>query len=277
MKEIILFFIVFSLLLFILNMLLQIYICKKNGLSIGKVAKEPKKPSIYKRIFILLPRQIINDAYNRQDFEFMENGLHLFVGEQGSGKTISLVHHLLTMKEKYPKLVIRTNMSYLYEDDVIESWRDLVFSNNGVYGQIDVIDEIQNWFNSLESKDFPPEMFSEITQQRKQKKCICGTSQVWQRVAKPIREQVKLVYKPITIFGCLTIVRVYKPNVDDTGSIDNLKFRKIYFFIHNQKIRNAFDTYKKIQQMSLKGFKPSSEQFAFAHAFPAGLREEIKL
>lgn len=274
MIEILKVFIIFTVILFFLNIFIEIIKCKRKGLTLGKVAEEPKKPSIYKRLFVLLPRQIVDDAYSRQDYEFMENGLHLFVGEQGSGKTISLVHFLMTMKSKYPKLAIRTNMSYKYEDKPIKSWRDLVFSNNGVYGQIDVIDEIQNWFNSLESKDFPPEMFSEITQQRKQKKCICGTSQVWQRVAKPIREQVKLVYKPFTIFGCLTIVRVYKPNVDDSGSIDNLKFRKIYFFVHNSEIRNAFDTYKKIQQMSLKGFKPTSEQYGFAHAHPSGLREE---
>ena len=155
---------------------------------------------------------------------------------------------------------VRTNMLYKYEDGEIKSWQYLVFSNNGIHGQIDVIDEVQNWFNSLQSKDFPPEMFSEITQQRKQRKCIFGTSQVWGRVAKPIREQVKFVYKPITVFGCLTIIRKYKPAVDDEGSIDILKLRSISFFIHNDEVRNAFDTYKKIQTQSLKGYKSEDKQ-----------------
>lgn len=127
----------------------------------------------------MLPFQIVEDMYNRQDYEFTENGLHLIVGEQGSGKTITLVYLLMKYKKQFPNMKIRTNMNYLYEDGHIESWRDLVFINNGIYGQIDVLDEIQNWFNSLESKDFPVEMFSEISQQRKQRKAIFGTSQVW--------------------------------------------------------------------------------------------------
>lgn len=229
-------------------------------MKVPKQYKAPKKKNILIRLFYNLPHQIVIDLFNKQDYEFNENGFHLFVGEQGSGKTISLVYTLMQMQKQYPKMKVRTNMSYKYEDGEIKSWKNLVFSNNGIYGQIDVIDEVQNWFNSLQSKDFPPEMFSEITQQRKQRKCIFGTSQVWGRVAKPIREQVKYVYKPLTLFGCLTIIRKYKPNVDDEGSIDNLKLRSISFFIHDDEVRNAFDTYKKIQTQSLKGYKSEDKQ-----------------
>lgn len=229
-------------------------------MKVPKQCKAPKKKNILIRLLYYLPHQIVIDLFNKQDYEFNENGFHLFVGEQGSGKTISLVYTLMQMQKQYPKMKVRTNMSYKYEDGEIKSWKNLVFSNNGIYGQIDVIDEVQNWFNSLQSKDFPPEMFSEITQQRKQRKCIFGTSQVWGRVAKPIREQVKYVYKPLTLFGCLTIIRKYKPNVDDEGSIDNLKLRSISFFIHNDEVRNAFDTYKKIQTQSLKGYKSEDKQ-----------------
>lgn len=229
-------------------------------MKVPKQCKAPKKKNILIRLFYNLPHQIVIDLFNKQDYEFNENGFHLFVGEQGSGKTISLVYTLMQMQKQYPKMKVRTNMSYKYEGGEIKSWKNLVFSNNGIYGQIDVIDEVQNWFNSLQSKDFPPEMFSEITQQRKQRKCIFGTSQVWGRVAKPIREQVKYVYKPLTLFGCLTIIRKYKPNVDDEGSIDNLKLRSISFFIHDDEVRNAFDTYKKIQTQSLKGYKSEDKQ-----------------
>lgn len=251
---------ILSLSLFFGNMLYEFYSCRKEGLKLAKQAVAPKESPALLRIFFTFPRRIVRDMFSREDYEFMENGFHLFVGEQGSGKTISLVYMLLRMKKQYPKVKIRTNMAYKYEDGAIKNWQDLVFKNNGVYGQIDVIDEVQNWFNSLQSKDFPPEMFQEITQQRKQKKCIFGTSQVWGRVAKPIREQVSIVYKPITIFGCLTIVRKYKPNVDDEGSINKLQPRGMFFFIHNEEIRNAFDTYRKIQVQSLKGYKDETKQ-----------------
>lgn len=260
MLKITLFILIFICFTFIFNIIFEIIKNKMQGKHIGKICHEPKKPSIIKRLLVLFPRRLIDDMYSRNDYEFLENGFHLFVGEQGSGKTISLVYNLIRMSKKYPKLKIRTNMGYLNQDGEIKSWRDLIFQNNGIYGQIDVIDEVQNWFNSLQSKDFPPEMFSEITQQRKQRKCIYGTSQVWGRVAKPIREQVKYVYKPLTLLNCLTIIRKYKPNVDDEGSIENLKLKGITFFVHNDEIRNAFDTYKKIQVQSLKGFKSEDKQ-----------------
>lgn len=233
---------------------LAIYHAKKQGKKIGK-KKAEKKESHIKRLFWEFPYRFVTDLYNRKDYEFRDNGFHLIAGEQGCGKTITLVYLLLKYKEKYPELKIRTNMNYVYEDGAIKNWRGLIFNNNGELGQIDVLDEIQNWFNSLQSKDFPVEMLQEITQQRKQRKIIFGTAQVWQRVAKPLREQVKYVYKPVTLFGCLTFCFVYKPVLNEDGQADSMKFRKLFYFVHNDKIRNAFDTYKKIEYMSNKGFK----------------------
>lgn len=238
----------------------EIYLNKKVGKRLAKSGSYKKKRNIILRIFYDLPTRFVRDMYNKTDFEFDLNGLHLVVGEQGCGKTIVVSYLMLKFKEKYPKMAIRTNMGYKYENGAIKNWKDLVFRNNGVYGEIDVIDEIQNWFNSLESKDFPPEMFSEITQQRKQRKCIFGTSQVWQRVGKPIREQCSYVYKPMTVFGCFTIVRVYKPKVNESGECEKLLFRKMFCFVHNDTIRDSYDTYKKIQCQSLKGYKPQSER-----------------
>lgn len=243
----------------LISIICAVFYYHRQGLAPALSLKMPKQ-SFVLRILWQLPWQIVNDSFHRQDYEFCENGFHLIVGEQGTGKTITLVWLLMQYRKQYPKLKIRTNMGYKYEDGEIKSWKDLVFHSNGVYGQIDVLDEVQNWFNSLQSKDFPVEMFQEITQQRKQRKMIIGTSQVWQRVAKPIREQVKYVYKPITLFGCLTIVTKYKPVVNDEGAVDELKPRGTFFFVHNDELRDAFDTYKKIQFMSLKGFKPQAPQ-----------------
>jgi len=236
------------------SVIIAIVKAKKQGKKIGK-KKVEKKVSHIRRLLFEFPYQYVTDLYNSSDFEFKENGFHLIVGEQGCGKTITLVYLLLKYQKLYPKLKVRTNMNYAYEDGEIKSWRDLVFKNNGVDGQIDVLDEVQNWFNSLQSKDFPVEMLQEITQQRKQRKMILGTSQVWQRVAKPIREQVKYVYRPFTLFGCLTFCVVYKPIVNSDGECEQMKFRHMFYFVHNSEIREAFDTYKKIQYMSLKGFK----------------------
>jgi hypothetical protein len=188
------------------------------------------------------------------------NGLHLFAGEQGSGKTMSAVEFALRLKEQYPLCRIRSNIGITFQDEKIEDINDIILSNNGIYGQVDVIDEIQNWFNNLESKDFPVEMIQEICQQRKQHKVIVGTSQVFNRVSKAFREQVKVLYKPITFLGCLTIVPAYKPKITDDGNVEKLKLLKVYFFIHSEKLRNSYDTYEKVKRLTLKGWKPRSEQ-----------------
>jgi len=229
------------------------------GYSI-KGYRMPKSGSTYKPRGILMrllwdfPRQFWKDRFNRDPDEFKEYGLHLFCGEQGSGKTVSVVDTLVKLKKKYPHLKIRTNFNYTNQDDEIGNWEDLVKNENGIYGQVEVIDEIQTWFSSNQSRDFPPAMLQEISQQRKQRKMLIGTAQIFGRVSKPIREQTTFVYCPMTVCGCLTIVRVSKPHFYDEETYKFKKYTRNYFFIHDEVIRNAFDTYKKIEGMVKSGF-----------------------
>lgn len=235
--------------------LLHIIMEIKKGKKIIKSESKYKKTSIFKKIIIQFPKQLALDIVNRNPNHFREYGLHMFCGEQGCGKTVAVVEMLHRMKEIYPKVKIRTNMGYKYEDEPIYSWRQLVKNENGEFGQIEVIDEIQAWFSSMESKDFPPEMLTEISQQRKQRKMIVGTAQVFSRIAKPIREQTTFVYIPMTILGCLTIVRKTKPQYWDDEKQVFKRYIGTYFFVHTDKIREAYDTYKKIERYSKKGFK----------------------
>lgn len=213
--------------------------------------------SLFKRLFIDFPRAFINDLFTTDPDFFRPYGVHIVCGKQGTGKTVTVAYLLLKYKEMYPRMQIKTNFNYRYQDGEINHWKDLVNSNNGIYGEIDVIDEIQNWFSSLQSKDFPPEMLSEITQQRKQRKMILSTAQVFSRVGKPIREQVFYLYEPITLFRCLTIVPKYEPEISATdGLADKKKFKGIFFFVHTKRVRESYDTYKKVEKLTKDGFIP---------------------
>lgn len=214
-----------------------------------------KPPSKLYRIFWQFPNRLIDDMFNRNPDEFKEHGLHMFCGEQGSGKTTAVVQKLLELQQVYPGCKVRTNMNFIHEDGQISHWKDLVQNDNGEFGQVEVLDEIQTWFSSIQSKDFPPEMITEISQQRKQRKMIIGTAQVFSRIAKPIREQTTFVYLPVTLFGCLTWVRVSKPQYWDDEKQTFKRFLRHYFFIHTQEIRESFDTYKKIEKYQKEGFK----------------------
>ncbi len=232
----------------------------------GKRFKKPTKKSTYKnhgffrKLLIDFPRRFILDLYNKDPNKLPIYGLHIFAGEQGSGKSMAAVEMMLRMKKKYPLIKVRSNINLKFQDGKIQHWKDLVFNQNGETGQIEFLDELQNWFNSLEGKDFPIEMLQEITQQRKQHKCIIGTSQVFTRVAKAIREQTNYLYLPITIFGCLTIVRVYKPKLDEGGNLKKKIITGLYFFVHDDELRSAYDTFEKVERMRKGGFAPRSEQ-----------------
>ncbi len=219
-----------------------------------------KKRSIFKRLFIDFPNQFTEDIFNKEDYEFNEYGLHMVCGEQGSGKTTTVVYLLNKWKQQYPKCRIATNMYYKYQNAELTNYKGVIGRTNGKNGQIEVIDEIQTWFSSLQSKNFPPEMLSEISQQRKQRKCILGTAQVFSRIAKPIREQTHFVYLPVTFLGCITFVR--KSHIKYWND-DKQKFTRylgFFFFIHNKEIRDSFDTYKKIEKYKNIGFKSDLER-----------------
>lgn len=213
-----------------------------------------------KLLFWDFPKRLMQDYFERCPDSFDTYGVHVFAGEQGSGKSIAAVHFIKMIIERNPLCRVASNINLDFQDSVIHDWTDILQTSNGTNGQVIFLDEIQNWFSSNESKSFPPEMLTEITQQRKQRKIVVGTSQVFTRISKPIREQITLLYKPMTIAGCLTIVRVYKVSLNDDGTVKKMKMRRWYAFVHDDELRSCYDTYEKVERLSIKGFQPRSEQ-----------------
>ena len=107
------------------------------------------------------------------------------VDGKGSGKTISAVRHLIEIKNRYPKAIVITNLElnvpweYTRFSTATELMELLTSVENGKFGVVYLIDEIHTYFNSVESKGIPPYVFTEISQQRKQRKTIIGTSQLF--------------------------------------------------------------------------------------------------
>lgn len=219
--------------------------------------KRTKDVGVLKKIFVQFPRQLAYDYLTQDPDSFGEFGIHMICGCQGAGKTITCVYLLRKWQKKYPKLEIYTNMAYRYENGEINHWRELISRNNGIYGVVNVLDEIHTWFSNKESKDLPPEVLGEISQQRKQKKAIIGTAQVFSKIAKPLREQTHFVYIPRTFLGCLTIV--FKANSKDYDAEKDSfkKYTGFFFFVHTKELREAYDTYKRISRYVDTEFAPS--------------------
>lgn len=213
-----------------------------------------KNRPLYKQLFYDVPRRYIQDMYQREPGFFRPKGIHMFCGEQGSGKTIAAVEMMLRLQKQYPKAKMITNFGVTTENDELQEWQQLLDYTNGHYGVIVGIDEIQNWFMSGLNK-LPEGMLEVATQNRKNNRILCCTAQVFTRVNKGLREQVTMVYNPHTFLGCFTVVIKRKPVFDSEGNVIDSKYRGMYCFTHTEELRDAYDTYKVIHTLSKEGFK----------------------
>lgn len=214
-----------------------------------------RKPSLLEKIFVLMPKQYIDDLFSRPADFFPYQGMIIFEGRQGSGKTISMVRYMKDMQYEFPDALCATNLAYTDENKPLKTWTMLIDYKNGYKGVIVAMDELQNWFSSNDSKNFPPEMLSLITQNRKNRRIILGTSQNFYLLAKAIRSQATEVRRCATYFGCLTVVRRLEPILDSEGNVVEWKKRGIYCFVHDKELRDSYNTWKVIENLRKSGFK----------------------
>ncbi len=237
---------------------------KENIKKVPSNSYIKKGSNIFKTLFIQFPKMIAYDMLHSDPFAFNEFGIHMVCGKQGSGKTMTVVYLLRKWAQKYPKLQIYTNMDYKYQNGELNTFEELIERKNGIYGVVNVIDEIQNWLPSSDSKNVPVSVLSEISQQRKQKKAIVGTGQVFGKLSKPLREQTHFIYLPRTYLGCLTVVWVAE--AEDYDAERNRFRRKKFGFIfaHDLDLRNAYDTYKKIERYKDVQFRREDSEISLA-------------
>lgn len=215
-----------------------------------------KKRPVLKQIFYDAPKRYVQDIYEREPDFFHPQGIHMFCGEQGCGKTIACVEMMLRYQKMYPKAKMITNFGVTTEDDELSKWQQLLDYTNEKKGVIVGIDEIQNWFMSGKNQ-LPQGMLEVATQNRKNRRVICCTAQVFTRVNKGLREQVTNVYEPHTYLGCFTVVFKKKYKFDTEGNVTESKFKGMYCFVHTEELRSAYDTYKVIHTLAQEGFKDS--------------------
>ena len=171
-------FLIISLVIFLFVL---VYIHVFIGLLQGKRFKKGqhnriKKRSVFKKLFMDFPKRISDDMFNRDPEEFRHQGVIIFEGRQGRGKTIAMIQLAREMQEEYPKVKCLCNINYTNQDEELNHWSKLIDYKNGKYGVIAIIDETQNWFSSNQSKDFPPEMLEVVTQNRKNRRVILRNS-----------------------------------------------------------------------------------------------------
>lgn len=196
---------------------------------------------------------------NNPDY-FDPCGIWVFCGAQGSGKTLSAVHTLKRVLKDYPKALVCSNLAIRGLDrDVIPftDYEQLLTLSNDIAGIVFLIDEIHVLGNSLESKNIPISEMAIFAQMRKDRRLILGTSQVYGRIAKPIREQLRYVVKCRNVLKYIQVNQLIDPNADGyTGENDGQLEGKLIttdIFFHTPADYDAYDTLTKINRLQRKG------------------------
>lgn len=190
---------------------------------------------------------------------FYPAGIWVFCGAQGSGKTLSAVQLLKKLCKKYPAAIVCSNIEVKGLDREIIPFTDysqIKGLTNGTEGVIFFIDELHVLWNSLESKEIPISEMACFCQMRKDRRVIIGTSQVYTRIAKPIREQLQYVIDCKNLFGLFQMNTIIDPQAgrESNGELEGEVVCHRYWF-HSPKLYDSYDTLFKIEKAKRKEVK----------------------
>lgn len=206
------------------------------------------------------PKDLFETVKYKKDFSknhpdyFKPEGLLTFCGGQGSGKTLSATNYIKRVLRKYPRAILVTNVEIkgiTNQVVIYHSLQELInmfeLVHNGEYGVIYFIDEIQVLFNALMRRNMDVRTLEAISQQRKQRKHIVGTAQIFLKIDKVFREQMQYVLFCRKVLGCIQFNQL----IDAQKAVEvdgKLKYdvEHAYWWFHSPKLYNSYDTTKII-------------------------------
>lgn len=140
----------------------------------------------------MITKQLIKDwgKFDYKAYGLKENfhGVAVFVGRQGSGKTISILNTALSiLKKDVSKPVVYTNLPVNDERFVFCENREMRERIKKESNCIFLLDEIHLYYNTG-SKN-PNDVMTPFSQLRKRNIIVLGSSQIWFHLDKKIRDQ----------------------------------------------------------------------------------------
>lgn len=216
--------------------------------------------------FIWLIIDVFRYVFKIKDIKPHVYGIYGYFGLWGQGKTIGMTRELYYLRKRYKdKIYIFTNYGFKLEDKVFDDWKMLLddYDKPAVFAW----DEVQNEFNSRAYKNFPTELLTILTQNRKNNgKRVLYTAQRWHRVDKVFRELTYMCYECKTRFGRLTSLKGYHwEDYEDLTSSTDLKHRmkvksnNIKLFVQTDYLRSLYDSYQMLQTAKTKEYLDRSE------------------
>lgn len=204
----------------------------------------------------------------RRDF-----GIYQFVALPGEGKTMSMVAHMERYrKEKIDKgkiqgkdFFIATNFHYINQDFAIEHWTDIIKFAKGCFDKrkpcLVAMDEIHITWDSMEYKEFPPEMLAVLSFNRKYKLQFLCSAQIYERIPKKIRDIANFTVVCKNVFHLDRLFRCYyyeknSYEKDIAGALEGGKGKKkkkmhsfVKEFVADDKFYRLYDTREQVDRM----------------------------
>lgn len=201
----------------------------------------------------------IQFAKEHPDF-FDPCGFINFSGGQGDGKTSTAVMYIHNLVLQYPKVIIVSNCGIHFPDwdGVIlpyQGFEQIQNLDNGYMGIILFLDEIQAEFCSLESSKIDPCWFQIISQQRKRRLHVVGTSQLFDRIAKCWREQFTACIACSEILNLIQICSIVCQDdvvENEKGEVISYQTRDRRFWFRDIRVYDWYDTWERVKKVETR-------------------------
>lgn len=179
-------------------------------------------------------------------------GTRVYKGFQGSGKTLSMVKYAFDIAKKFPDCLIYSNVIIkgLNNYKLIESDDDLLEAlsiSRGKRGVLVLLDEAHLFFNKKTGISL--DVLTAISQQRKDRRRLVFSSQIWEELDISLRKQVKEIVNCRCLFGKFQINRI---SDGETLTYDKLECSYVAnhicteVFKHYKALYDSYDTFQKI-------------------------------
>lgn len=191
----------------------------------------------------------INEKLTKEKRDLPPMGMRIYTAPQGHGKTLSMVHDAIKLKEKYPKLYVVSNIETPISNYIFTGTNELKKAlrfDNKENGILLIIDEFQLFASKKQGIGY--EVFQGLCQQRKCRRFMMGTAQDWEDVDVSARKKVKEVVKCTKVMN-LQINRIfdgYSIKWDKKENEWQCKQIGISIFKHNDNLYKSYDTFAEI-------------------------------
>lgn len=190
--------------------------------------------------------------YTRPKAGQFPTGSRVYKGFQGSGKTLSMVKYAQDIAKKFPQCFVYANFNIKGIKNFIQIESDEDLQNAltlklGERGVLVLLDEAHLYFNKKNGISL--DVLTCISQQRKDRRRLVFSSQIWEELDISLRKQVKEIVSCRCFAGKIQINTI---SDGETLTYDKLqgqyvaKTIRTEIFKHNNDLYNSYNTFQKI-------------------------------